>query len=106
MKLHEKTVIWPANLDLSRTRREGRKLPKGQSLQAPRLEEMSEAAKRLGIEPEPAPGRSRPNLWWERGGYLILPKKDAKADLLRTLAAEIKKIRTAKVEHEKERKQR
>ena len=94
--------MWPANLDSSKSRREGRKLQKGPAVHAPRLDEISEAAKRLSLEPESVPGKSRPGTWWERGGYLILPKKDGKVSLLRGLANEIKKIRAAKTGHEKE----
>lgn len=104
MKLSGKTVVWPANLDSSKSREEGRKLAKGQALQAPRLDEISEAANRLKLEAELAAGKSLPGTWWEKGGYIILPKKGTKTDLLRTLASEIKKIRHEKSVHEKERK--
>ncbi len=104
MKLQGRTVVWPANIDSSKSRKDGRKLPKGLALQAPRLEEMGEAVKRLSLDAEISPRKSRPGTWWEKGGYLILPKKGTKAELLRALASEIRKIRAAKAAHEKERK--
>jgi signal recognition particle subunit SRP19 len=104
LKLHGKVVVWPANLDSSKSRKEGRKLAKGLAIQAPRLEELHEAARRLAMEAEPTPGKSRPGIWWERGGYLTFPKKDSRTSLLRSLAGEVKRIRAAKVGHEKERK--
>ena len=96
MKLHGKMVIWPANLDSTKTRRSGRKLPKGQALQSPRLEELREAASSLSIDHENVPGKSRPRSWWERGGYLIVPKSTRKPELLRSLASEIRKQRSAR----------
>ncbi len=104
MKLQGKIVVWPANLDSSKSRKQGRKLAKGAGIQAPRLEEISDAANRLSLDPEIVPAKSRPSTSWEKGGYAILPKKDAKLDLFRSLASEIKKARSAKTGQEKERK--
>ena len=94
MKLHGKMVIWPANLDSTKTRKSGRKLPKGQALQSPRLEELSEAAKTLSIDNEIIPGKSRPRSWWERGGYLIVDKSTRKSEVLRSIASEVRKQRS------------
>jgi len=96
LKLHGKVIVWPANLDSTKTRRTGRKLTKGASLQAPRLEEISEAAKRLSLEPELVPAKSRPSTWWEKGGYLIFPKNEKRTVLLRSLALEVRKGRVAR----------
>ncbi|MGH9429139.1 MAG: signal recognition particle subunit SRP19/SEC65 family protein [Terriglobia bacterium] len=96
-------VVWPANVDSSKSRKEGRKLTKAAGVQAPRLEEISDAATRLSLEAEIVPAKSRPSTWWEKGGYAILPKKGVKANLLRSIATEIKKARSAKTVKEKER---
>jgi signal recognition particle subunit SRP19 len=96
LKLPGKIVVWPANLDSTKTRKSGRKLAKGAALQTPRLEEINEAAKRLSLTPELVPGKSRPSAWWERGGYLIFPKNEERTTLLRSLASEIRKGRAAK----------
>jgi signal recognition particle subunit SRP19 len=100
LKISGKIVVWPANLDSTKSRVEGRKIPKGLAIQAPRLEEISETAKRLSLEVELVQGKSRPNLWWERSGYTILAKNRSKNETLRALAVEIKKLRAAKVEQE------
>jgi signal recognition particle subunit SRP19 len=101
LKLHGKMVVWPANLDSTKTRKHGRKLTKGLAVQAPRLEELIEAAKRLSFEAELSTGKSRPSTWWEKGGYVVLPKNERKGNLLRALAAEIRRIRAAKAAQEK-----
>jgi signal recognition particle subunit SRP19 len=93
-------IVWPASLDSSKSRIGGRKIAKTAAIPTPRLEEISDAAKRLSFETEIIPGKARPKSWWERGGYAIITKKGAKADLLRALAGEIKKARAAKVEQE------
>jgi signal recognition particle subunit SRP19 len=104
LKLQGKIIVWPANLDSSKSRKEGRKLTKAAALQAPRLEEINEAANRLSLEAEIEPGKSRPGAWWEKDGYLILPMKGERPHLLHSLSSEIRKMRAAKASQEKERK--
>jgi len=98
LKLDGKIIIWPANLDSSKTRLEGRKIPKGQSVQAPRVDELAEAARRLAVEVEITPQKSRPQNWWERTGYITVPKNSPRTriELLRSLASEVRKIRASK----------
>jgi len=95
LKLQGKMVVWPGNLDSSKSRKAGRKLPKASAIQAPRLEEINDAAERLSFEAEIVPAKSLPGSWWEKGGYAILRKKGPKGTLLRSLASEIKKARAA-----------
>jgi signal recognition particle subunit SRP19 len=94
-------VVWPANLDSSKSRKAGRKLAKASGVQTPRLEEMSEAIKRLSLDAEVVPGKSRPSSWREKGGYAILPKTGPKGNALHSLASEIKKARASKTVQEK-----
>jgi signal recognition particle subunit SEC65 len=101
LKLHGKIVIWPANLDSAKTRRAGRKLTKGPAVQSPRLEELSQAANQLSIEHEVVPGKSKPNTWWEKGGYLIVPKTSPRSKLLRSLATEVRKLRATREKDKK-----
>jgi len=89
-------VVWPSNLDSAKTRRSGRKLPKGQSVQSPRLEELNEAANVLSIDHEIVAGKSRPLSWWERGGYLIVAKSTPKSAVIHSLASEVRKLRAAR----------
>lgn len=101
MKLHGKAVIWPANLDSTKSRKTGRKLAKGFALQSPRLEELRDAASQLSVEHEAVTGKSRPSIWWEKGGYLIVPKATPQSKLLRSLASEIRKQRATKEKDKK-----
>ena len=100
MKLDGKILVWPANLDSTKTRLEGRKIPKGQSVQAPRVDELAEVARRLSIQAEVTPQKSRPRIWWERTGYITVPKTP-RTELLRSLASEVRKIRAAKDSYKK-----
>ena len=104
LKQPGKLVIWAVNIDSTKSRGEGRKLSKGLAVQAPRLDEIKEATTRLSLDAELAPGKSRPNLWWEKSGYVVLPKSNSRTALMRSLASEIKKIRAAKIVQDKDRR--
>ena len=103
MKLEGKRVIWPANIDSTKSRLEGRKIPKGQAIQSPKIEELVEAARRLSIETEVLEQKSRPRTWWEKTGYIIISKNKSRTEVLRLLTAEIRKARAIRPE-EKTRK--
>lgn len=100
MKIPGKIVVWPVNLDSTKSRIEGRKIAKSLAIQTPRLDEINEAAERLSLEVETITGKSRPSLWWEKGGYAIITGKGTKTSMLRALASEIRKARTSKAEQE------
>ena len=104
MKLDGKMVVWPANLDSTKSRLEGRKIPKSACVQTPRIDELTEAARRLSIETEIAQHKSRPRTWWEKTGYLTL-KRTSKNELLRSLAAEIRRIRASRTDEKTKKNQ-
>ena len=96
MKLHGKMVVWPSNLDSTKTRRSGRKLLKSQSVQSPRLEELDQAAKNLRIDHETVVSKSKPHSWWEKGGYMIVTKSTPKSAVISSLASEVRKLRISR----------
>jgi signal recognition particle subunit SRP19 len=98
LKLDGKRVIWPANIDSTKSRLEGRKITKGQAVQSPKIEELIEAARRLSIETEIAQQKSRPRTWWEKTGYIIISKTKSRTEVLRLLTTEIRKTRAIKPE--------
>ena len=96
MKLRDKMVVWPANLDSTKTRKFGRKIPRAQALQSPRLEELEGAANALSLEHEKIPAKSRPRNWWEKSGYMVINKSNPKSEVLRSIASEVRKQRIAR----------
>lgn len=97
MKKPGKIVIWPVNLNTTKTRRDGRKLPKALCVDSPRLSELEAAAKTLGLEPEIVQDAARPNRWWEKTGYITVERRGkTKLKVLKELAAELAKFRKPK----------
>lgn len=94
MKLPGKMVVWPAYLDSRKPRSKGRKISKGAAVEAPRLEEVAEAARRLGLNPEIVHEASLPHTWWVKTGYITVDKAGRRRiSLLKDLAAQISSMR-------------
>jgi signal recognition particle subunit SRP19 len=90
-------VVWPAALDSTKSRSQGRCLAKPQAIQAPRVDELENAAKKLSYDPQPSPHSALPSHWWEKTGYILVTRGDkARSKVLKDLAAEIRKIRGSK----------
>ena len=90
-------VVWPAAVDSTKSRSDGRRVAKSQSVQTPRVDELEHAAKNLSYEPEPSPHSALPFRWWEKTGYVLVNRREKpRSKVLKDLAAEIQKIRRLK----------
>ncbi|MEB3756795.1 MAG: signal recognition particle protein Srp19 [Desulfurococcales archaeon] len=88
-----KMVIWPENLDSTRTRRLGRKLSLGDSIKKPSVQEVYEASIELGLNPELVEARY-PRNWIYSRGYVLVDKKESKSKLLRMIARKVREKRS------------
>jgi len=85
-------VVWPAYLDATLSRGEGRRLPLRDAVRKPRVEELVEAAQRLGLNPEVEDAR-HPRRWWEQRQRIVVDKAGSKLATIKRLAEEVRKIR-------------
>ncbi|TMI28137.1 signal recognition particle protein Srp19 [Candidatus Bathyarchaeota archaeon] len=99
-------IVCPHNLDSSRPRGAGRKLPITRAVKQPNLREIVEAATVLGLAPEEVQKHARPNLHWEKVGSVIMKKNGSKIATLKALAAEIVKARQRAVQQTETRKEK
>lgn len=74
LKQPGKSIVWPANINSSKSRKEGRRVKRSQSLDSPKLSEIFESAKKLGLNPEIVERASRPSNWWDKTGYVIVDR--------------------------------
>jgi signal recognition particle subunit SRP19 len=94
LKLDGKSIIWPANIDSTKTRKEGRKLPKTIAVDSPKLSEIQKVSQDLGLNFEMVDDAARPNNWWEKTGYLIIERGNkSKSSLLKEISLKIKSKR-------------
>ncbi len=65
MKDKGKLVIWPAYIDQTKSRSSGRIISRKNAIKEPHLNEIKEAARQLGLNPEVEPEKAYPKSWWE-----------------------------------------
>lgn len=92
-KLEGKCIIWLPYFDISKTRDQGRKIPKRLALHSPNLNEVVEAAENLKLNPKLAEEKKYSKSWWQRSGYIILDKHGSKSRTLIELAKKISETR-------------
>ena len=95
MRKTEKIIVWPAYFDSTKTRKEGRRVPKGLAVPSPKILELKEAAEKIGLEYEIVSGSSYPKTPWRKTGMLLVKKKEAKAQIIKKIARQLAKIRSA-----------
>ncbi len=86
-------VIWPANIDALRTRKEGRKISKNDAVKSPNIGEIEAAAKELGLNPTCEPSKSYPKTWWEKSGRVSIDKIVPRQEAAKIISQKIKALR-------------
>lgn len=89
-------VVWPVYFDSTKTRRQGRKLPRELSIPNPKVEEIVEAAKILGLNPI-VEDKKYPKEWWIYNKRIVVFKKDSKRETLKQIAIKLKELRERKL---------
>ncbi len=87
-------VIWPSNIDSTKSRRKGRKIPLKDAIKSPKKEELVEAARELGILVNFEEDKKYPKNWFSETGRLIVRKVQGKTETLKKIARKIAEIRT------------
>ena len=93
MRKQEKAIIWPAYFDAGKTRMEGRRVPKNHAVQSPKIQEIEEAAAKLGLEHELIPEKGYPKAPWHKAGMMLVEKKGSKEQVIKGLAKQLLKAR-------------
>jgi signal recognition particle subunit SRP19 len=93
MRKQNKIILWPVYFDSTKTRLEGRRVPKSLAAPSPKLEEILKAVERMGLRPEIVADAAHPSSPWQKNGLLAIPKKGSKVETLRKIAKELLNIR-------------
>ncbi|MEM3851797.1 MAG: signal recognition particle subunit SRP19/SEC65 family protein [Methanomassiliicoccales archaeon] len=86
-----KWILWPSYIDAKLKRKEGRRVNRKTAIEAPTVQMMAEALKKLGYECEVDEGASYPARWYRKEGRVIVDAKEPKSHLLKKLCDEIKR---------------
>ena len=82
----DKYVIYPIYFDKSISRIAGRKVSKKHAVDKPTAENISKAAKSLGLNPVLEKDCAHPSRHWKKEGRIIIDKKGPKNKLLTQIA--------------------
>lgn len=93
MRKQSKILLWSAYFDLNRTRLHGRRVPKSLAIASPKLEEIQNAAKGIGLQPEVVFDVKYPKSPWQKTGYVLIPKKGLKTKIMHKIAKELVNMR-------------
>lgn len=90
-----KTIIWPVYLDVKKSKKEGRKIPKKDAVTSPSLSDISRAARKLNLNPKSETNKSYPGSWYEYSGRVVVDRGDmSKRELLLKISNLIKGSRS------------
>jgi len=95
MRKQDKIVIWPAYFDSTKTRGDGRRIPKSLAVPSPKIMEIKEAVEKLGVDYEVVVDAGYPKTPWLKTGMLLVKKTETKDQVTKKIAKELLKIRSA-----------
>lgn len=99
MRKQDKVIIWPAYFDLTRSREDGRRVPKSIAVASPKIAEVKEAAEKLSLACELFPDAVYPKASWLKTGMVLVEKKGSKNQTIMMIAKQLSNMRSvAKVE--------
>lgn len=93
MRKQDKILLWPAYFDSNKTRLQGRRVPKSLAVASPKLKEIQDAAKNMGLQSEVVLDVRYPKSPWRKTGYILIPKKGSKTQIIRKIAKELVNMR-------------
>src|SRR5207245_3491336 len=96
LKRTNRQIIWPSNIDSTKTRLQGRKIPLPRAVRQPSLKEVVEAARALELDPQPTEKAAKPGTTWDKTGYIEIKKTRSKLQTLKGIAEDVAKIRQRK----------
>lgn len=97
MRKQDKIIIWPAYFDATKTRKDGRRIPKSLAVPSPRIVEIQDAAQKLGMEHELVENAGYSKTPWVKAGMLLVKKNEAKDKTIERIARQLVKIRSVTV---------
>jgi len=93
LRKSDKIVLWPIYFDSTKTRLEGRRVPKSHAVPTPKSKELQKAVEQIGLQPEVVEDAGHPSNPWQKTGLIMVPKRGSKTQILRKVAEELFKAR-------------
>jgi len=95
MRKQDRIIIWPAYFNSTKTRSDGRRIPKNLAVPSPKISEIKEASEKLGLDYELVLDAGYPRTPWLKTGMLLVTKKETKDQTIKKIAKQLLKMRSA-----------
>jgi signal recognition particle subunit SRP19 len=93
MRKQDKAIIWPAYFDSTKTRTDGRRVPKSLAVPSPKVSELKDAVEKIGLEHELVPEAGYSKTPLSKTGMLLVKKSEAKSKIILKIAKQLSKSR-------------
>lgn len=97
MRKQDKMIMWSAYFDSTKTRKDGRRIPKSLAVPSPKISEVKEAAKKLSLDYELVLDVGYPKAPLLKTGMLLVKKEKTKNQTIKQIAKQLWKIRRATI---------
>ncbi|MBS7615318.1 signal recognition particle protein Srp19 [Candidatus Bathyarchaeota archaeon] len=92
MRRRDEVVLWPVYFDSTKTRSEGRKVPKKLSRPSPNLGLLERAVVNLGYSFKVTMDAAYPRFSWKKSGLILVKKTKPKNRIISEVAQEISRL--------------
>lgn len=92
MRRRDEVVLWPVYFDSTRTRNEGRRVPRKLARPSPTLGMLEKAVKSLGFQYRTVLGAAHPCLPWKKTGLILVKKVKGKNEILKDVATALSRL--------------
>ncbi|MCJ7423825.1 signal recognition particle protein Srp19 [Candidatus Bathyarchaeota archaeon] len=93
MRKQEKVIMWPAYFDATKTRKNGRRVPRNLAVSSPKVSEIKDATDRLHRDCELVLDAAYPKMPWLKTGMALVKKNRSKDYTIQEITAQLLKIR-------------
>ncbi|XHH08589.1 MAG: signal recognition particle subunit SRP19/SEC65 family protein [Candidatus Bathyarchaeia archaeon] len=100
MRKSDNAIVWPVYFDASKTKTEGRRVPKNMAVASPKILELKEAADKLGLQNEVNATAGYPKTPWVKMGMLTVEKNEPKEQIILKLAVQLSKIKSQQAQQQ------
>ena len=88
----KRIILWPSNIDSTKSLSQGRKIPLKYAVPNPSLDEIVYTAEKLGLNPE-IEEKAYPKDWWIEKRRVVIDKIDTKRRTLIKISTAIKRLK-------------
>ena len=89
MRKRNQIIIWPIYFDSTKTKSQGRKIPKKFGKPFPTLDKIEKAVMDINLSYNIVSDVAYPSIPWKKTGYLIIEKRKSKNKIIKEIAKKL-----------------